>query len=110
MFLEPTILASAARTATVASQPINVEGCKTANIYLKSAAGTGTTPTLDVTIQDSPDGTNWYTVDTAFTQVTNAASTQVKRLTNFGKFLRVNCVIAGTSPSFTFQVDGNFKS
>lgn len=68
---------------------------------------TGTNPTLDVLVQDSADGVNFFTLAT-FTQVT-AAAHAVQRINktttpNLDK-LRVSFTIGGTStPTFTFSV------
>jgi hypothetical protein len=77
-------------------------------VVLDCAAGTGTTPTLDITIQDSPDGsTGWTNIPGAvFTQVTTTASQQ-KIGVNWNAirpFARVSWTIGGTTPSFQFCV------
>ena len=101
-----TALASAARTASVNSQSFDIGEAQTLQGYLNITAASGTSPTLDVTIQDSPDGTIWFDA-AAFTQAT-AASTQVKLANSatrvLAKYVRVKTVIGGTTPSFTFTV------
>jgi hypothetical protein len=70
------------------------------------SAASGTTPTLDLTVEWSPDGgTTWYKADTpdAFTQIT-AAKQVVKSFTLKGTSYRVVWTIGGTTPSFTFDV------
>jgi hypothetical protein len=76
---------------------------------LQSAAGTGTTPTLDVRLQDSSDGsTDWADVTgAAFAQVTNAAaSTQIVKFNASAvqRYIRAVATIAGTTPLFTCAV------
>jgi len=75
---------------------------------LQSAAGTGTTPTLDVKIQDSADGsTGWADVTgAAFAQVTNAASAQVLKFNASAarRYIRAVATVGGTTPSFTCGV------
>lgn len=92
---------------------------------------TGTSPTLDLTFEMSPDGgTTWF-VHSAFTQVT-AAAELVARFRNYvgpgdaaiegtesGAGTFINCpygqdhrfqwTIGGTNPSFTFAVYGIFQ-
>ena len=97
-----TIFSSAARTSTTASSTFTFGDVINLNFYLNVTAVSGTTPSMTVTIQDSPDGTNWYTL-VAFTAAT-ATTSEVKRTTNNGKYIRANAVISGTNPSFTFTL------
>lgn len=53
------------------------------------------TSTLDIIIQDSEDGTNWFT-HTTLVQIT-AASTVVSRIDKFRRFVRLNITLGGTS-------------
>jgi hypothetical protein len=102
---------TAARTATgngaVAPDLRDIEG--EIAILLDSAAGTGTTPTLDVKIQDSADGsTGWTDIAGAtFTQVVAVASQQKLVLNKDAvrRYIRIVHTIAGTTPSFTFSVN-----
>lgn len=103
------LLPSAARTATVTGSAVDIQLMSgRCAVILDSAAGTGTTPTLDVVIQDSDDGsTGWATVST-FAQVTNAAAVQTKNsLDSNGtkRYVRAVGTITGTSPSFAFSVN-----
>lgn len=97
-----TLLASATKTATGQTDAIDASGVDELSVFLNVTDVSGTSPTLDVVIQDSPDGTTWYDKE-SFTQAT-AATSEAKRLTNFGKFVRVKYTIGGTTPSFTFEV------
>ena len=73
--------------------------------YLDVTAVSGTTPTLDVVVQDSPDGSVWYDLVT-FARKTGV-SKEVQRLASpFARRLRVSYTVGGTSPSFTFSVVG----
>jgi hypothetical protein len=100
---------TAARTATGQGSAVDVRQLiGHARFTLDCAAGTGTSPTLTVNIQDSADGsTGWATV-ASFTQVTTTASTQDRALDvrSTRGFLRAQWTIGGTSPSFTFSVNG----
>lgn len=78
-------------------------------LILNSAAGTGTTPTLDLKVQDSADGsTGWADLLSAsevglFTQVTTTDSLQAVMVdTEYVRgFVRVVTTIGGTSsPTF----------
>lgn len=72
-------------------------------LQLEVTARSGTSPTLDVIIQDSMDGTNWYTVGT-FAQKTNTGTEAINITTPVCNRLRVRATLAGTTPSFTFSV------
>ena len=121
--------ASAALTATANSGtidwPTDIVG---GSFILDAGAGTGTSPTLDVALQVSPDsGTTWYTFS-RFVQHTTAASIQAKicsfRPTNVAALvftvadtggvlennmpqtgaLRVLLTVGGTNPSYALPV------
>jgi hypothetical protein len=94
-----TILASTALAESGESGSVDVSGIDELSVYLDISAASGTEPTIDVVIQDSPDGTNWYD-HTTFSQKT-AVGKDAKRISNFGKFMRAKYTIAGTNPSFT---------
>lgn len=98
-----TPIPSAARTASFQSNAINVSAYDDAAVFLDITAVSGTSPSLTVTVQYSPDGTRWFT-HTAFSAKT-ATGMDSLRLSNLGKYMRLDCAISGTSPSFTFQVD-----
>lgn len=75
---------------------------------LNCAAGSGTSPTLDVTLQDSDDDVTYAAISgAAFTQVVGVASRQSINvdLDNAGPYVRAVATIGGTNPSFTFSVD-----
>lgn len=97
-------------------------------IIVTCSAASGTSPTLDCTLQTSYDGGTTYVMHSRFAQIT-AAATRVLDLgrTNvivagqefahattggadanngpLGRHCRVYADVGGTSPSFTFQVD-----
>jgi hypothetical protein len=75
----------------------------TARLLLAVTAASGTTPTLDVVIQTSHDGTTWRTAHT-FTQAT-ATGTQ-RASFPVDRFVRATWTVGGTTPSFTFAVTG----
>lgn len=98
-------VASAAVTASGNSGALTGYGAATSlRAQLNVTAASGTTPTLDVVIEDSVDGgATWNTVGT-FTQKT-ASSREVVNVTNpFGDQLRVRWTVGGTTPNFTFAV------
>lgn len=99
-----TAVSSAARTSSSNSGTLEGFGdWSKFRAQLAVTAASGTTPTLDVVIEDTLDGTNWNTIAT-FTQKT-AAGVQVVDVTGLlTSQLRVRWTIAGTTPSFTFSV------
>jgi len=104
------VVTSAARTATGQSAAITVGRVETSGkfgLILNCTAASGTTPTLDVTVEWSADGTNFFAAQAAdsFTQVTTTGQVGAKSFDVKGPFYRVKWTIGGTTPSFTFTVD-----
>ncbi|MDQ3760981.1 MAG: hypothetical protein M3460_04580 [Actinomycetota bacterium] len=103
-YAEETVVTSAARTATGNSGTLSgYGGANTLRAQLDVTAASGTSPTLDVVIQDTLDGTNWNTVGT-FAQKTATGREVINVTTAFADRLRVLYTIGGTTPSFTFSV------
>lgn len=101
-----TLIAPAAVTATANQTGVDISTyVGELAVILTSAAGTGTTPTLDVKLQESDAVGGTYTdiSGAAFTQVTTAASVQKINVQVDGlkQFVRVVDTVSGTSPSFT---------
>ena len=98
------LIASGARTTSGAGSTVGQVGnVKTIRAQLAVTARSGTTPTLDVVIQDTLDGTNWNTIGT-FAQKT-ATGTEVINITiPFSNRIRVSYTVGGVTPSFTFSV------
>ena len=93
---------------TVYSPPIEVTDYSSANLRLVVTGAVGTTPTLDITVENSnntsPFDDTWLT-SVAFTQATGQ-TTEDKQLNTSTAYLRIKIVIAGTNPGFTFEVAG----
>lgn len=99
-----TLVASAARTTSGNSTAVSGWGSVSRlRAQLDITAASGTTPTLDVVLEDTLDGTNYHTIG-AFTQATAAGRQAVNVTTPFTDQVRVRWTIAGTTPSFTFSV------
>jgi hypothetical protein len=104
VYAEDVAVASALRTTTGSSgELVDYGGAGTLRAQLEVTAAAGTTPVLDVLIQDSLDGTNWNTIGT-FAQKTATSREVVNVTTPFAKRLRVSWTIAGAGASFTFAV------
>lgn len=106
---EVTVLASAARTASENSADITVYNGAMLAVFLDVTAVSGTSPTLDVTVKVKDVASGKYFVIGTFTQAT--AVTKQAIFIGGGadvefatRTYRVECVIAGTTPSFTFSV------
>lgn len=98
------VVASAARTTSGNSGILSgYGGAKTLRCQLDVTAASGVTPTLNVLVEDTLDGTNFYTVGT-FAQKTAAGREAVNVTLPFTDRLRVTWTTAGTTPSFTFSV------
>ena len=101
---------TAARTATGNGTGIDVQTMDgDLFLILDSAAGTGSSPTLDIKVQSSDTSGGTYTDITGatFTQVTGTASQQAITISKdeAKRYIRVVYTIGGTSPSFTFSVN-----
>jgi hypothetical protein len=77
----------------------------TARLLLDVTAVSGTSPTLNVTVETSFDGATWRTVGT-FAQKT-AVSQERKSFPGLDRFVRISRTTGGTTPSFTFEVSGD---
>lgn len=100
-------LAVAVRTATTNGVGIVVTDFEgQAAFVLMCGAVSGTTPTLDVKIQDSPDGTTWTDVPGAvFAQAVAPVIQKINVDMNAAAArYRAVATIGGTTPSFTFGV------
>lgn len=101
-----TAEASSAKTATGNTSSLACEVCDELAVWVNVSAVSGTTPTLDLSVQWSQDGgTTWADGEPAdsFTQITGP-KVVTKRVARKGDHYRVRWVIAGTTPSFTFTV------
>lgn len=98
------LVTSAPRTASGDSGPLDGFGDSThLRAQLEVTAASGTTPTLDVVLEDSLDGTTWNVVGT-FAQRVGAGRQVINVAAPFADRLRVRWTVGGTTPSFTFSV------
>ncbi len=99
-----TVHASAAETATGNSGGIPANGTSL-GLSVDVTAQSGTTPTLDISVEWSPDGTNFAAPDVAadtISQYGAATGVKSKEFTVKAPFFRVVWTIAGGTPSYTF--------
>lgn len=99
-----TLVASAARTASGDSGGLTgYFSAESLRVQLNVTAASGTSPTLDVVIEDTLDGTNWNVIGT-FTQRTAVGRQVIDITALFADQIRVRWTVGGTTPSFTFDV------
>lgn len=79
------------------------EGAASLVAQLEVTAASGTSPTLDVVLEDTVDGTTFNTVAT-FTQATGVTRSVQRVTAPFTNRLRARYTITGVTPSFTFNV------
>jgi hypothetical protein len=103
--LDATLQASTTQTATGTGSAFEMEDNGTLRLTLAVTAASGTTPTLDDTLQTSTDGSTGWANVAAFAQKTAAASER-KIFTGLDRYARLSWVIGGTTPSFTFSCIG----
>ena len=100
------------RTATANGSSFDLQGSNDAEgeaiVILDSEAGSGTSPTLDVKLQESSDDSTWSDISGAtFTQVTDGGAGFEKISINTNdteRYLRAVATLGGTTPAFVFGV------
>lgn len=98
------MVASAARTTSaVSSAVVGYGGARLLRAQVDVTAVSGTTPSLTVLLEDTIDGTNYYTIGT-FAAKTAVGREAISITTPFTDTVRASWAITGTTPSFTFSV------
>lgn len=98
-------VASAALTATATTAAFTPTFGSCYEINIPVTAVSGTTPTMDVVVQESDDGgTNWFDVY-AFPRITATGMYRSPKLLLTGNRVRYVQTVAGTTPSFTRSVN-----
>ena len=102
-------VASASATATATSSAIDLkEFDGDVILVLNCAAGTGSSPTLDIKVQDSDEtgGTYGDLSGAAFTQVTTSASLQTLEVNKdeCKRFIKIVQTVGGSSPVFVYGI------
>ena len=103
-------VATAAVTSTATSAAIDLkEYDGDVSLILTSAAGTGSSPTLDVKVQDSDASSGTYgdLTGASFTQVTGSVSMQVITFCKdeAKRYIKLVQTIGGSTPSFTYSIN-----
>lgn len=97
-----------AETVSGQSGAIATFNAEAVGLYIDVSAVSGGTPTLDLKIQDSTDGINWYDVPNLASTQISTVSTQVVRPTigqKLGRKMRLVWTLGGSTPSFTFTAE-----
>ena len=103
--VSPTDVASAALTTTTTTTAITPTGGTTYEVNIPVTAVTGTSPTLDVGVEESDDGgTNWFRVYD-FPRITAVGMYRSPKLPLTGNRIRYVQTVGGTTPSFTRAVN-----
>jgi len=102
-------VASASVTATATSSAIDLkEFDGDVLLVLNCAAGTGSSPTLDIKVQDSDESSGTYgdLSGATFTQVTTSASVQTLEVNKdeCKRFIKIVQTVGGSSPVFVYGV------
>ena len=102
-------VASASVTATATSSAIDLkEFDGDVLLVLNCAAGTGSSPTLDIKVQDSDEtgGTYGDLSGATFTQVTTSASVQTLEVNKdeCKRFIKLVQTVGGSSPVFVYGI------
>lgn len=107
---QKVLTATAAQTASTNSTGVDLQGYYgKAAVIGDFAACTGTTPTLNVKLQDSADNSTFADISPAiaFSQVTTSASQQLVTFQagQVRRYVRAASTITGTTPSCTYSVE-----
>lgn len=96
---------SAAITSTVTSSTFTPIAGMAYEVNIPVTAVSGTTPTLDVSVEESDDGgTNWFVVY-QFPRITATGMYRSPKLSLQGNRIRYVQTISGTTPSFTRAIN-----
>jgi hypothetical protein len=98
------IIESSARTVSGSSNIVQAYGGESLRCQLNVVGVSGTTPTLNVVIEDSIDGVNYNTL-ASFPQKTAVGREILNITTPFAENLRASWTITGAAANFTFGVD-----
>jgi hypothetical protein len=92
-----TLVPSAVRTTSGDTGILDGWGVPSvARFQLHATAASGTSPTLDVVVEDTLDGTNWNTV-ASFAQLSAVGRQVIDVTTLFAERIRVRWTVGGTT-------------
>ncbi|MGK3995103.1 hypothetical protein [Sorangium sp. So ce1024] len=97
------IAGAVTRTTTGNGPAVEIGDMGTLRLRLNVTATEGT-PTLDITLQTSKDGSTWRTLGT-FAQATGEGS-ELKSFPGCDRYVREAATVGGSDPSITYTIDG----
>lgn len=98
------LIAAARGSGTVTSGPIASSGIASdVLLAVHCSAASGTTPTLNVSLEESNDGSSWSAVTGSGIAQLTAAGNALAYATATKPYMRVTSTVGGTTPSFTFK-------
>ena len=101
-----TLIDAAAVAATTTYASLDMGACFGAMTMTVTASSvSGTSPTADVIVEHSHDGSTWATLG-SMTQLT-AAGTETKTFGPCRRYIRGKATLGGTSPVFTLVFSGD---
>ena len=101
-----TLIDAAAVAVTTTYAALDMGACFGAmTMVVTASAVTGTTPTADVIVEHSHDGSTWATLG-SMTQLT-AAGTEPKTFGPCRRYIRGKVTLGGTTPVFTLVLSGD---
>lgn len=100
------VLPPAARsTGTHVGGPVAAAGVAQDVVALvHCTAASGTSPTLNVSFEESADASSWSAIPGSSTAQLTAAGNASANATPTKPYVRVTSTVAGTTPSFTYRV------
>lgn len=108
--IHKTLVAPEAITAGANGDTIDLQGLlepmhEHAMILLQVGEYAGTTPTLDVHLESSPNGSTWTDItDGAFTQVGEATGDEELLIIPPARYIRAVYALTGSGADYTFAV------
>lgn len=103
-YLEEALVPLAARASGNTAAVDGFGTTKSIRAGLNVTAVSGTNPTLNVTLEDTVDGTNWNTIGT-FTQKTGAAYQVINVTDLYADRVRAKWVVGGTAAAATLSTN-----
>jgi hypothetical protein len=95
-------------TASGNSPSVDVGGASgLRSISVVTAAVGGTTPSLVIQPQTSPDNSTWVSVGGQYTAITANGTAAKPTLGPLDRYFRLNYTVTGTTPTFTLTVTGD---
>lgn len=85
---------------TYFTEPMHVGRFSEILAFLLTTTHSGSTPTLNIKFQTSPDKITWSDLGVSFAQVTTTDGQTLVKLSAFGRYIRAVITLGGTTPSY----------